>query len=88
MPSRFGLSLNASKTRLIEFGHFAAINRRDRGLGKPDTFDFLGFTHCCSTNRSGGFQLPRGAGEPDTSWRFSFGGMPSMAASSQATQPA
>jgi|GEM_PF-6142504 len=49
------LSLNASKTRLIEFGRFAARNRRKRGLGKPETFDFLGFTHCCSTNRSGGF---------------------------------
>ncbi|CAI9008924.1 hypothetical protein EMIT0324P_90008 [Pseudomonas chlororaphis] len=53
------LSLNASKTRLIEFGRFAARNRRKRGLGKPETFDFLGFTHCCSTNRSGGFQILR-----------------------------
>jgi hypothetical protein len=108
MPSRVGLSLNASKARLIEFGRFAARNRRDRGLGKPETFDFLGFTHCCSTSRSGGFQilrmpvkrrvhatllairdelkrrrhepvrvvgqwvfqLPRGAGELDMSWRF------------------
>ncbi|MEF9674453.1 reverse transcriptase domain-containing protein [Pseudomonas sp. PCH446] len=124
--ARFGLSLNASKTRLIEFGRFAARNRRKRGLGKPETFDFLGFTHCCSTNRSGGFQvlrltvkkrmratllairdelkrrrhepvrvvgqwvlqLPRGAGKSDTSWGFSVGGMPSMAASPQATQPA
>lgn len=57
--ARFGLSLNASKTRLIEFGRFAAKNRRDRGLGKPETFDFLGFTHCCSTNRNGGFQILR-----------------------------
>jgi hypothetical protein len=57
--ARFGLSLNASKTRLIEFGRFAARNRRKRGLGKPETFDFLGFTHCCSTNRSGGFQILR-----------------------------
>ena len=57
--ARFGLSLNASKTRLIEFGRFAARNRRKRGLGKPETFDFLGFTHCCSTNRSGGFQVLR-----------------------------
>ncbi len=53
--ARFGLSLNASKTRLIEFGRFAARNRRKRGLGKPEAFDFLGFTHCCSANRSGGF---------------------------------
>lgn len=57
--ARFGLSLNASKTRLIEFGRFAARNRRKRGLGKPETFDFLGFTHCCSTNRNGGFQMLR-----------------------------
>ena len=56
---KFGLSLNASKTRLIEFVRFAARNRRKRGLGKPETFDFLGFTHCCSTNRSGGFQIQR-----------------------------
>ena len=57
--ARFGLSLNASKTRLIEFGRFAARNRRKRGLGKPKTFDFLDFTHCCSTNRNGGFQTLR-----------------------------
>ncbi|WP_345789176.1 RNA-directed DNA polymerase [Pseudomonas sp. LAMO17WK12:I10] len=57
--AKFGLSLNASKTRLIEFGRFAARNRRKRGLGKPEIFDFLGFTHCCSTNRSGGFQILR-----------------------------
>lgn len=57
--ARFGLSLNASKTRLIEFGRFAARNRRKLGLGKPEAFDFLGFTHCCSTNRSDGFQVLR-----------------------------
>lgn len=57
--AKLGLSLNASKTRLIEFGRFAARNRRKRGLGKPQAFDFLGFTHCCSTNRSGGFQILR-----------------------------
>lgn len=55
--ARFGLSLNASKTRLIEFGRLAARSRRKRGLGKPETFDFLDFTHCGSTNRSGGFQI-------------------------------
>lgn len=42
--ARFGLSLNASKTRLIESGRFAVTNRRKRGLRKPETFDFLGFT--------------------------------------------
>lgn len=57
--AKFGLSINASKTRLIEFGRLAARNRRKRGLGKPETFDFLGFTHCCSTNRRGGFQILR-----------------------------
>ncbi|MNO97017.1 hypothetical protein D3C76_887100 [compost metagenome] len=57
--ARFGLSLNASKTRLIEFGRFAVMNRRKRGLRKPETFDFLGFTHCCSVNRRGDFQVLR-----------------------------
>jgi hypothetical protein len=57
--ARFGLSLNAAKTRLIEFGRFAIGKRRRRGLGKPETFDFLGFTHCCSTKRNGDFQACR-----------------------------
>ena len=43
----FGLELNQDKTRLIEFGRFAVSNRKSRGLGKPETFDFLGFTHIC-----------------------------------------
>lgn len=42
--ARLGVSLNTSKTRLTEFGHFAARNRRKRGLGKPETVDFLDFT--------------------------------------------
>jgi len=46
--NRFGLALNATKTRLIEFGRYAAENRHKRGEGKPETFDFLGFTHICS----------------------------------------
>ena len=41
----------------IEFGRYAAENRRERGLGKPETFDFLGFTHICGRSRKGGFQL-------------------------------
>ena len=57
--AKFGLSLNAKKTRLIEFGRFAAGNCKRRGLGKPQTFDFLGFTHCCSTSRQGRFQVLR-----------------------------
>jgi len=57
---RFGLQLNAEKTRLIEFGRFAADNRAKRGEGKPDTFDFLGFTHICARRRKdGGFTVLR-----------------------------
>ncbi len=55
----FGLTLNVQKTRLIEFGRYAAPNRKRRGQSKPETFDFLGFTHCCSTNRKGWFQIQR-----------------------------
>ncbi len=50
----FALELHPAKTRLIEFGPFAAENRRRRGQGKPETFDFLGFTHICGTKRSNG----------------------------------
>jgi group II intron reverse transcriptase/maturase len=57
--SKFALELNAEKTRLIEFGRLAARDRKARGLGRPETFDFLGFTHCCAKNRSGGFMLRR-----------------------------
>lgn len=56
---KFGLTLNATKTRLIEFGRFAAANRKRRGQSKPETFDFLGFTHCCGTDRQGRFQVTR-----------------------------
>ena len=45
--AKFGLGLHADKTRLIEFGRFAARNRKQRGEGKPETFTFLGFTHFC-----------------------------------------
>ena len=57
--AKFGLTLHAKKTRLIEFGRFAANNRKRRGQDKPETFDFLGFTHCCSTTRQGLFQVRR-----------------------------
>jgi RNA-directed DNA polymerase len=57
--ARFGLELNDEKTRLIEFGRFAARDRRARGLGKPETFDFLGLTHVCAKDRSGRFKLKR-----------------------------
>ncbi len=51
---KFKLELHPEKTRLIEFGPFAADNRRRRGEGKPETFDFLGFTHICAKKRSNG----------------------------------
>ena len=52
--AKFGLELHAEKTRLIRFGRFAALNRKERGQGKPETFTFLGFTHYCGTRRSDG----------------------------------
>ena len=55
----FALSLHSEKTRLIEFGRFAAENRKRRGLGKPETFTFLGFTFICSKTRRGKFQIRR-----------------------------
>ncbi len=48
---KFGLELHPEKTRLIEFGRFAASNRKQRGEGKPETFNFLGFTHICGVTR-------------------------------------
>jgi RNA-directed DNA polymerase len=55
----FKLSLHPDKTRLIEFGRRAAVNRKRRGLGKPDNFAFLGFTFICGKSRSGHFLLER-----------------------------
>ena len=52
--AKFGLELNEAKTRLIRFGRFAALNREERGQGKPETFTFLGFTHYCGKRRSDG----------------------------------
>jgi RNA-directed DNA polymerase len=57
--AEFALELNVEKTRLIEFGRFAAQNRQKRGLGKPETFTFLGFTHICARDRKGRFKLKR-----------------------------
>jgi group II intron reverse transcriptase/maturase len=57
--AKFNLELHPEKTRLIEFGRFAAQNRLERGLGKPETFDFLGFTHICGKGRNGSFWLRR-----------------------------
>jgi RNA-directed DNA polymerase len=57
--AKFSLELNAEKTRLIEFGRYAAERRKVRGLGKPETFQFLGFTHACGKSRKGRFKLKR-----------------------------
>jgi RNA-directed DNA polymerase len=56
---KFGLTLHPEKTRLIEFGRFAAQSRVRRGLGKPETFNFLGFTFICGRCRAGTFHLKR-----------------------------
>ena len=57
--SKFGLELHPDKTRLIEFGRFAEENRTRRGEGKPETFDFLGFTHISGKDRNGRFAVRR-----------------------------
>ena len=57
--AEFALSLHPEKTRLIEFGRFAANNRKRRGLGKPETFNFLGFTFICGKSRRGKFLVKR-----------------------------
>jgi group II intron reverse transcriptase/maturase len=58
--AKFGLELHPDKTRLIEFGRFAARNRKQRGEGKPETFTFLGFTHYCGQrHKSGTFTVWR-----------------------------
>ena len=56
---KFNLELHADKTRLIEFGRFAATNHQRRGEGKPETFNFLGFTHICGRTRKGYFTVKR-----------------------------
>ena len=55
--AKFGLSLEESKSRLIEFGRFARQNRAKKGLGKPETFNFLGFTFYCGKTRDGRFSV-------------------------------
>jgi RNA-directed DNA polymerase len=57
--AEYSLSLHPDKTRLIEFGRFAAVRRARRGLGKPETFKFLGFTFICGRSRRGRFALKR-----------------------------
>jgi group II intron reverse transcriptase/maturase len=56
---QFGLQLHPEKTRLVEFGRYGAERREKRGEGKPETFNFLGFTHCCGTTRKGAFTIKR-----------------------------
>jgi group II intron reverse transcriptase/maturase len=57
--AKFGLELHPEKTRLLEFGRFAADLRKRHGRGKPESFDFLGFTHVCGKSREGEFVLLR-----------------------------
>ena len=57
--AKFGLEIHPEKTRLIEFGRFAQVNRQRRGEGKAETFTFLGFTHYCGTNSKGQFEVWR-----------------------------
>jgi RNA-directed DNA polymerase len=57
--AKFGLELHPEKTRLIQFGRYAAERRSERGLGPPETFDFLGFTHICGKTRKGDFTIRR-----------------------------
>ena len=56
---KFGLKLHPEKTKLIQFGRYARERRQEKGKGKPKTFDFLGFTHLCSTQRNGRFAVKR-----------------------------
>ena len=62
---RSGLGLHPDKTRLVEFGRFAAANRRRRGAGRPETFNFLGFMHICTMIRRGRFRPGR---KPIAKW--------------------
>jgi len=57
--AKFRLGLNAEKTRLIRFGRYAAQQRSERGLGRPETFEFLGFTHYCAKTKDGRFTVRR-----------------------------
>jgi len=57
--AKFGLELHPAKTRLLEFGRYAAERRKRNGRGKPESFDFLGFTHVCGKTRSGKYQVLR-----------------------------
>ena len=74
---RFALSLHPDKTRLIEFGRSAASSREKRGLGKPETFTFLGFTHICAKTRNGKSQhTPENATQADEGQAQGYQGRP------------
>lgn len=55
--AKFGLEIAVEKTKIVEFGRFAEDNRKRKGLGKPQTFNFLGFTHDCSKSSKGKFRV-------------------------------
>ena len=57
--AKFGLEVSEEKTKIIEFGRYAQRNRKRRGENKPETFDFLGFTHYCSKSIKGKFRVKR-----------------------------
>lgn len=57
--SKFNLKLNEQKTHMIQFGRFAERDRDERGKGKPETFDFLGFTHICGKSKKGNYRVIR-----------------------------
>jgi hypothetical protein len=57
--AKFSLEMHEGKTRLVEFGRFAIENRKERGDKKPETFDFLGFTHICARKKNGSFTIYR-----------------------------
>jgi len=57
--AKFGLELHPKKTRVLRFGRFARVDRERQGLGKPETFEFLGFLHIAGRDRQGKFQLLR-----------------------------
>jgi group II intron reverse transcriptase/maturase len=57
--AKFGLALHPAKTRILEFGRYAAEDRKRNGRGKPESFDFLGFTHVCGKSRKGRFEVLR-----------------------------
>jgi len=83
----FALTLHGEKTRLIRFGRSAARDRKARGEGKPEAFNFLGFTHICGRNRAGGFQLRRRADQQQNPCGVSLSRDPAMAENASATRP-